>query len=298
MEMVKTPEETMHENAVAKEQEQIQELLRRGAVRHYFLGPENIWSQEGFGTVVGGVLTGFLGGILLPKLFLYSNTNAALQYMCWLMTAAGIFLILKGLHGMKKEYRVQQKQVSDQTFDEILAYDLVKLGDISKALLKENIPKLAEEENLEQMEMVLVRGPRDYVHNVNLPLLWKQGEDGFLRYSNFSVMALYFGNENLYIYTSIYNMRNGTSKFQHTYECPYDKIRYTRLEDRVIDTVNQKNKAISGKLQVLVINAGDREEDELVIPVRDYDLMEQMQGDLDICDAETAIQLIINKIKE
>jgi len=55
--------------AVGEEQEQVKELLRRGSIRHYFLGPENVWTQEGFGTVVGGALTVFFGAFLLPKLF-------------------------------------------------------------------------------------------------------------------------------------------------------------------------------------------------------------------------------------
>jgi len=49
-----------HLKAVSEEQEQVKELLRRGSVRHYFLGPENIWTQEGFGIVVGGFWLYFL----------------------------------------------------------------------------------------------------------------------------------------------------------------------------------------------------------------------------------------------
>lgn len=286
-----------HLKTVGKEQEQVRELLRRGSIRHYFLGPENIWSQEGFGTVMGGVFTAVLGGIILPKLLLYSNSGSALNYVCWIMTAAGILICGKGLYGMLKESRAERKPVPDEVHDEILAYDIAGLKDISKALLKENIPNLKEEESIGDMDMLLVKGPRDYVHNVNLPLVWKLGDDGKLRYSNFSVMVLYFGKENLYIYTSIFNMRNGTSKFEHTYECPYHKIRFAGFEDRVIETVNQKNKSVVQNLRMLVIDAGDGEDDKLSMPITDYDILKQRNGTIDNNDAEEAVRRITERMQ-
>lgn len=290
--------EQNHINAVSKEQEQVKELLRRGSVRHYYLGPESVWTQEGFGTVMGGIFCTIIGSVLLPKLLLYSNTNIAIKYMCWIMTAAGILLIAKGLYGMIKESRKERKPVPDKVHDEILEYDIEGLKDKSKVLLKTNIPKLRAEEDIEKMEMVLVRGPIDYVENVNLPLLWKLGDDGKLRYSNSSVMAIYFGKDSLYIYTSIYNMRNGTSKFQHTYECLYNKIKFVGFQDRVIETVTQKNKAVTQNLQMFVINAGDEEGSELALTVKDYDVIKSYKGLLDISDAEMAEKIILDKIKE
>ena len=117
--------------------------------------------------------------------------------------------------------------------------------------------------------------PGDYVHNVNLPLLWKKGEDGRLRYSNLSVMALFFGEENLYLFTSIYNVRNGTSKFQHAYECPYHKIRFAGFEDKVVETVNQQNKSVIQNLKMLVIEGGESEDEKLSMPVADYGIMKK-----------------------
>ncbi len=284
-----------HLKAVSKEQEQVEELLRRGSIRHYFLGPENIWSQEGFGTVMGGVFTAVLGGILLPKLLLYSNSSAVLSYICWIMTAAGIIIFGKGLYGMLKESRMERKPVPDRVHDEILEYDMTGLKDISKQLLKENISRLKEEENIDDMEMLLVKGPRDYVHNVNLPLVWKLGDDGKLRYSNFSLMALYFGKENLYIFTSIFNLRNGTSNFPHTYECPYHKIRFVGFEDRTVETVNQQNKSVVQNLRMLVIDGGDGEDDKLSMTVKDYGIVKDLNGTIDNSDAEKAVRMITEK---
>jgi len=291
-------QEQKHISAVKKEKEQVIELLRRGSIRHYFLGPESIWSKEGFGTVAGGFLTTFFGGFLLPRLFLYGTTNDGLKYLCWAMTAVGILILIKGLYLMIKESRTDRKPVPDKVHDEILEYDIEGLKKISKQVLKTNILKLVEDENIDQMDMVLVKGPREYVHNVNLPLVWKLGDDGKIRYSNFSTMVIYFGANNLYIYTSIFNMRNGTSKFEHTYECPYDKIKFVGLEDRIIETVTQKNKKISQKLQMFVINAGDDESDELAISVKDYEIMEKSKGYFNISDAEKAIDLILARKEE
>lgn len=286
-----------HLKAVKEEQEQVKELLRRGSIRHYFLGPENIWTQEGFGTVVGGGLTAFFGGFIFPKLFLYSSNSETLKIVCWIMTAIGIVVFGKGLYGMLKESRMESKPVPDEVHDEILEYDIAGLKKISKRILEEHIPLLNEKESLDGMETIFLKGPRDYVANVNLPLVWKLGDDGKLRYSNFSFMALYFGKEILYIYTCIYNMRNATAKFNHTYECPYDQIRFAGFEDSDIETVSQNNKAVTQNLKMLVIDTGDGENDKLSMPVADYGIMKKFNGIIDIGEAEEAVRVLNEKIK-
>ncbi|HYE67921.1 MAG TPA: hypothetical protein VEA58_04870 [Anaerovoracaceae bacterium] len=286
-----------HLKAVEEEQEQVKELLRRGSIRHYFLGPENIWTQEGFGTVVGGALTIFFGGFIFPKLFLYSSNSETLKIVCWIMTAIGIVVFGKGLYGMLKESRTESKPVPDEVHDEILEYDIAGLKKISKRILEEHIPLLTEKESLDSMETIFVKGPRDYVANVNLPLTWKLGDDGKLRYSNFSFMALYFGKEILYIYTCIYNMRNATAKFHHTYECPYDQIRFVGFEDCDIETVSQNNKSVTQNLKMLVIDTGDGENDKLSMPVADYGIMKKFDGIIDIGEAEEAVRVLNEKIR-
>ena len=298
METEKIPEQTQQRmEAVIQEQNQVKELLRRGSIRHYFLGPENMWSQEGFGIVVGGGLTVFFGAFIFPELLLYSSSSLPLDVLCWAMTAIGIVILISGLYKMIKESKAESKPVPDEVHDEILECDIAGLRTTSKELLKEHIPRLKEEELIDEMEMLLVKGPRDYVHNVNLPLVWKRGDDGKLRYSNFSVMSFYFGKEHVYIYTCIYNMRNGMAKFPHTYECPYKQIRFVGFEDQTVETVNQKNKAIVQKLKMLVIDAGDEENEKLSMPVADYDAMERLKGTIDISDAEEAIRLLSERIK-
>jgi len=153
------------------------------------------------------------------------------------------------------------------------------------------------EESINEMEMLIVKGPRDYVASVNLPLRWRLGEDGMLRYSNFSVMALYFGKEDLFIFTSIFNMRDGISKFHHTYECPYHKIRFAGLEDKTVETVTQQNKSVVQNLRMLVIDAGDDENVKLSMPVADYDIAKKFNGTIDNSDAEEAVSVLTNKLK-
>ena len=182
-----------HIKVVSEEQEQVKELLRRGSIRHYFLGPENIWTQESFGIVVGGALAALFGGLILPRLFLYSSNSEVLKIVCWIMAAFGIVLCGKGLYGMYRESGTERKPVPDKVHDEILEYDIAGLKKTGIKILEEHIPEPKREERFNEMEMILVKGPRDYSANVNLPLVWKLGDDGKLRYSNFSVMALYFG---------------------------------------------------------------------------------------------------------
>jgi hypothetical protein len=213
------------------------------------------------------------------------------------MTAVGIAVCVKGLYGMYKETRMESKPVPDKVYDEILEYDIVGLKKTSKDILEQNIPVPSGGERFDDMEMILVKGPREYSSNVNLPLLWKLGEDGKLRYSNFSVMALYFGKENLYIYTCIFNMRNGTARYHHTYECPYREIRFAGFEDRVVETVTQNNKAVEQNLKMLVIDGGDSEDEKLAMPVADYDMMKKFNGTIDITDAEKAVEKINEIIK-
>ncbi len=278
--------------------EQVEELLRRGKIRHYFLGPENIWSREGFGTVMGGALTIFFGGFIFPQLFLYSSNNEAYKIVCWIITAIGIVVLGKGLYGMVQETKLESKPVPDPVHDEILEHDIAGLKETSKDMLRRNIPALSDGESFDEMDMILVKGPRDYSSNVNLPLVWKLGEDGKLRYSNFSVMALYFGKEELYIYTCIFNMRNGTAKYHHTYECPYDQIRFAGFEDRVVETVTQNNKAVEQNLKMLVIDGGDGENEKLAMPVADLDVMNRLNGILDFSDAKEAVRRLNEKIKK
>lgn len=286
-----------HVEKVNQEQEQVRELLRRGSIRHYFLGPENIWTREGFGIVVGGALTTLFGGFIFPRLFLYSSNSEVLKFVCWVMAAIGAAVCGKGLYEMYKESRVQSKPIPDQAHDEILEYDIEGLKKTSMRVLEENIPEPKGGVGFDKMEMILVKGPRDYSSNVNLPLVWKLGEDGKLRYSNFSVMSLYFGKEVLYIHTCIFNMRNGTARFHHTYECPYDQIRFVGFEDRAVETVTQNNKAITQNLKMLVIDAGDGEEDKLSMPVADHDAMQKFNGIIDIRDAEEAVRILSERIK-
>ncbi len=284
-----------HLHAVNKEQDQVKELLKRGLVRHYFLGPESIWTQEGFGTFVGGGLAVLFGALVFPKLFLYSSNSQMLKAICWIIAAGGIVACAKGLAGMIRESKNKKEPVLDAAFDEILDNDLTRLKDTAKSFIIESISRLELEEPVDEMEMILVKGPRDYVHNVNLPLLWKRGEEGRLRYSNLSVMALFFGEENLYLFTSIYNVRNGSSKFQHAYECPYHKILFAGFEDKVIETVNQQNKSVIQNLKMLVIQGGESEDEKLSMPVADYDVMKNMNGFIDNSDAEEALRMIIEK---
>ena len=281
--------------AVRSEQEQVKELLRRGVVRHYFLGPETMWTQESFGVFVGGALAVLFGGLIFPKLFFYSSNSEVLKIVCWLMTAVGLVLCLKGVLGMVRESKKKNEPIPDRDFDEILQRDLEGLVETAKSELKENIPQLKEDEPIDEMESILVKGPRDYVHNVNLPLVWRLGSDGLLRYSNFSVMVLFFGSEKLYLYTSIFNTRNGTSKFSHVYECPYHKIRSACMEDRVVETVNQQNKSVVQNLNMLVIDAGDDEREKLAITVADYDAMKRYGGKIDVSTAEKAVVEIRNR---
>ncbi|HVI41982.1 MAG TPA: hypothetical protein VM577_15125, partial [Anaerovoracaceae bacterium] len=216
----------------------------------------------------------------------------------WIMTAIGIVVLGKGLYGMMKESRTERKPVPDKVHDEILEYDIASLRETSKRILKEHIPELKDEENFDDMEMLFVKGPRDYAANVNLPLVWRLGDDGKLRYSNFSVMALYFGKEILYIYTCIFNMRNGTAKFHHTYECPYDQIRFAGFEDKAVEAVSQNNKSVIQNLKMLVIDAGDGENDKLSMPVADYDVTKKFNAVINISDAEEAVRILSEKIKE
>ncbi len=282
---------------VRQEQEQVKELLRRGAIRHYYLGPESIWTQESFGILVGGALAVLFGGFILPKLFLHSSNSEVLKIICWIFAAVGIGLCVKGILGMVRESKTEHKPVPDHVHDEILASDIAGLKKTGITMLNENIPETKDGERFDEMEMLLVKGPREYSSNVNLPLVWRLGDDGKLRYSNFSVMSLFFGKEILYIHTCIFNLRNGAARFHHTYTCPYEKIRFVGFEDSVVETVTQNNKAVEQNLKLLVIDAGDGENEKLSMPVADYDAIERYHGTIDTSDAEAAVKALNDRRK-
>jgi len=86
-------------------------------------------------------------------------------------------------------------------------------------------------------------------------------------------------------------------KFHHTYECPYDQIRFVGFEDKIVETVTQNNKAVVQNLKMLVIDAGDGENERLSMPVADYDMIKKYNGRIDISDAEEAVNVLLEKMK-
>ncbi len=286
-----------HKEAVQKEQDQVKELLRRGTVRHYFTGPESIWTKEGFGIVVGGLLTTGFGLFIFPSIIQYLGTSQKLEILCMLLVITGTMFCIKGVYQMIQDGKMRREPVSDEVFDQILAHDLEELKKISQKSIEESCQEYRDEiKNID--EFVLVKGPRDYVYNVNLPLLMKVGEDNKVRYSNFSLMALFLGKERAFLFTSIYNMRDGKSKFHHVYECPYGEMRFVGFRDQKTETINQKGKSLSQNLKVMVIDAGEGEHDTLSIPVADYDFIQKNGGFFDMGDAQKAVEILSEKMSK
>jgi hypothetical protein len=86
--------------------------------------------------VVGGALAILFGGFVFPKLFLYSSNSRALHIVCWIMTAAGVVVLGKGIYEMYKESRMESKPVPDKVHDEILEHDIAGLKKQAKQCSK------------------------------------------------------------------------------------------------------------------------------------------------------------------
>ncbi|MDD2620063.1 MAG: hypothetical protein PHC92_05295, partial [Syntrophomonadaceae bacterium] len=200
-------------------QDHMQELKRRGDSQKYFEGAGDFRSGEGFGYLVGGGLSIVMGAFIFPIIMSGHSDSGIEKYLFPLLTLAGIFLAVKGIFLMRKEDKTPRIPISDERFDEIMAYD------------SEKAKKLAEQALVDaygispDSEFIHLIGPNYYTANRHIPLLWKVDQTGKIRYSNFALVTLVFDQEAAYSHTCILNHRDGIVSKSHPYRYELDEIK-------------------------------------------------------------------------
>lgn len=280
-----------------KQREQVKELMRRGRVKKYFFGPGDFRSGEGFGYVVGGIGLLLFGGVLLPQLFGGHGESGYEYYFYYGMGGIGLFMLLKGIYEIYKERGRRRQPVSDQEYDEIFQGDVELTRRAGEAFLRKTFA-LPEETSFLHCHF-----PIYYSSSKNLPIVWKTGEDGFIRYSNFALLSLAFsgaGEESrMFAYTSIFNCRNGTLRFERTYE--YETRQITKVEGRdvEVDRLTEENTWEPKNLAMLLIGIEGREDvNELAGIARDYGVMEKKKGVFDTTHIEQFAERLLEKLNE
>lgn len=276
-----------------RNQERRQEQVKRDQVEHYFLGPGPLWSQKGFAFVLVGLMILVLGAAAIREYSLSWRADGAEAYLLWTAFAVGILSLAKGSYDIYREQRKKRQPLSDDVFDEILALDLARIEDRSRECLHREVPEFQQHGAL---PMVLVKGPREDLIRTKLPLLWKKGTDGFLRYSDLSIIALAFSEDVLYIYTCACNLRDGSIENEHTYSCLFSLIKYAALERRVYERSDRRNRPVIRSVEIFTINTENHKRQDLTIPVKDYQMMAELDGEMEISEAKEGVRRIMEKV--
>lgn len=251
-----------------EQDEAIRELYRRGRVRKYFQGAGDFRTGEGFGYLVGGGLCVLMGAWIFPMLFAGHTASGVERYLFWIMTGIGIYLSVKGMLVMGKEDKTARAPVTDEQFDEIFRGDLADAKKTAgESLRKEfGLP--------EDSTYIHLYGPNYYSANRHLPLLWKTGRDGKIRYSNFSLVTLCFHGEDVYAHTSVFNCRNGELGLSHTFSYAREKLRGPAAGDRTVERLTAERKIETKEVSLLMIAIEGKEEiNELSVVMKDYQIL-------------------------
>lgn len=295
MKINKSGNEPCHEETISRKQERQEEKARREQVHHYFLGPGPIWSQRGFPFLLGGLLLFALGVAVIQEYALGWPLHPPFAYALWPTFLLGGLAMAKGAYDVWQDRKKKSQPLPDQIFDQLFAEELTRIEARSRECLSQEI---AEFQLHGELPMILVRGPREDLIRTKLPLLWKKGEDGFLRYSDLSIVALAFSEDNLYVYTCACNLRNGSIEIEHTYICPFAQIKYAALEHRVYERKDRRNSPVVRSVEMFTINAENQNRQDLTMPVKDYQMMSQLAGEMDIPEAKDAVKKIMEKVNK
>jgi len=282
-----------------KDYDNIKELVARGKMRRYFGGNLKWSERESFGILFGAFLC-FAFSYLIPVFLGKSGLDPdGIQWTSRFLIAGGIVVLIKGFYDIRKDAKKVRDPVTDDECDECFRNDMAGIIIKARKVLSENIPALKEGyEDIESLELHVVTGPEDRSANVNLPLLMVVGENGIIRCSNYSVLVIAFGKEDLYIYQCVYNMRDGSVRREHAYRCPNDIFRNAEIRRDEKNVLTGSSKPKLHKLLEFVISTDNAEavgegEAELAITVADLTCEERSGGRFSLKSAEEAVEKLM-----
>ena len=281
----------------------VEELVRRGRMRRYFVGAPKWYSRESVGVVFGGVIS-LAFGLFIPILLQNSGLNPdGLRAASVILIVGGAILLVKGFFEVAKDYKKVYAEISDDEWEQCFNYDIKGIKIKAKGLINEKMANFIDGvEVIDDLEVVVVTGPDDWASNPNLPMLMTFGEDGVIRSSNHSVMVIFIGKDNFYVYQCSYNMRNGSIKREHAYTCPYSEFIGAEIREGEKRTLVTDKKIVSHRTLEFVLSFQKEEVEELSLVISDLDTEKGTKGKFNIEGNKKALermnQLALGEIKK
>ncbi|MCQ2545845.1 MAG: hypothetical protein MJ144_05385 [Clostridia bacterium] len=265
-----------------KEYEQFLENITRVRYMKYFNGTEPRFKErESTGILTGAFLSLIVGCIGAPYLLKIGSHFSDRTILGFAMIMAATTVAL-GIWGIRK--RIEEKNrvynpVPDEEFDRYLDFDIKGLIVRARLLVTDKTPVLKnEEDSIMDVDPIVLYSAESYSSNVNLPLLLKVGDDGFIRASNLYTMILFPTERGMYINITYLNLCSGQAKFDRIYACPYDDVDDIVYEDRQYDQVSQAGKEEIKRVKSFLIKSDAGDTREVGVDIIDYDIIEQYGG--------------------
>ncbi len=281
----------------------VEELVRRGRMRRYFLGPTKWHQRESVGVVFGGFLS-FALGLMIQPLLMNSGLNpTGVKAASFVLILGGSIFLIKGYLEVKKDGEKATTEIPDEEWEHCFQYDLGGIRLKAEKVLSENLARFVEgREQMEDLEWITVTGPNDWSANSNLPFLMTVGLDGKIRSSNHSVLVFALGPEHFYLYQCTYNMRDGSIKREHAYTVAYQDFAGAEIRQTEKDVQVKERKVDAHQALEFVIHTEGDEGGELAIVISDLDTETMARGTFDISSAQEAVirlnQLAQKKLPE
>lgn len=282
-----------------KEYEQFLENITRVRYIKYFNGTKPKFKErESTGILTGAMLSLVIGCVAVPYLLKIGSdfSDKTIIGFTMIMAATTIFLGFWGLRKRLEEGRRVYNPVPDEEYDRYLEFDLKGLIVRARILVTDKTPVLKnEEDSILDVDPIVLYSAESYSSNVNLPLLLKCGDDGYIRASNLYVMLIFPTDKGMYINITYLNLCNGQAKFDRIYSCPYEDVGDITYKDRKYEQVSQAGKTEVKRVKSFLITSDVGNTKEVGVDLVDYDIIEQYGGKFNEQPAIEALEFLRKK---
>ena len=281
------------------EYDQFQENITRVRYIKYFKGTRPQFKErESTGIFIGAFLSFFIGVLAAPYLLSIGShfSNRTILGFAMLMAASTVFLTIWGISKLKEEKQRVYRPVPDEEFDRYLDFDIKGLINRARIVVTEATPVLKSgEDSIEEADPIVLYSPEEYSSNVNLPLLVKRGDDGFIRASNLYVMILFPTAKAMYINITYFNLCNGQAKFDRIYACPYENVSDIFYKKRKYEQVSQAGEVVLKRVKSFLITAKVGDTRTVGVDVVDFNLIDEYGGKFNEAPAQEAVKILREK---
>lgn len=276
------------------EYEPFMENITRVRYMKYFKGTKPSFKErESTGILMGAFLSLTVGCIAAPYILLIGShfSHRTIVGFTMLMAAATVFLAVWGFRKMTEEKNRVYNPVPDEEYDRYLDFDIKGAIVRARLLVTDKTPDLKEErDSIMDVEPVVLYSAESYSSDVNLPMLVKCGDDGFIRASNLYLMILFPTEKGMYINITYLNLLSGKAKFDRIYACPYEHADSITYEKRKYDIVTQQGKEVTKRVKSFLIRSGAGDTSEVGVDIIDYDIIDSVGGRFNEAPVHAALE--------